>query len=137
MRIPVVFVFSLFAVEGCATPDSGVLLDLAVVADSAASRSRAWSIVNSPTTDGPFGVWGSGPDDVWAVGYSNGGSATIVHWNGSLWSMLPSPTMHLLEGVWGSGSNDVWAVGGAIVHWDGSAWSTVPSSPSELLIGVW
>src|SRR5712691_11267786 len=98
----VVFVFPFFAVQACAsnngnvtgedaapsTPDSGVLIDSAVLADSGASRVRAWSTVNSPTTDGLFGIWGSGRDDVWAVGgsFSNG---RIVHWDGSSWSTVP------------------------------------------------
>lgn len=51
-------------------------------------------------------IWGSGEDDVWAVG----SSGTIVHWNGSDWQTIPSGTKQTLRGVWGSGPTDVWIV---------------------------
>jgi hypothetical protein len=35
----------------------------------------AWSISCLPTKDSLTGVWGSGPGDVWAVGYNG----TILH----------------------------------------------------------
>src|SRR6476659_1535743 len=109
MRITLVFVLPFFALQACAgdnTPDSSVLIDSGAPMDSGASRVRAWSAVNSPTTEGLFGIWGSGPDDVWAVGgsFSKG---TIVHWDGSSWSTVPCPPSGLLSGVWGSGPNDV------------------------------
>jgi len=94
------------------------------------------------TTDGanaPKAIWGSGPNDVWAVG-----GRTIRHWDGSSWSSVETTIgtrIPSLLGVWGSGPSDVWAVGsaatpwdpfnpsstdtsGAILHWDGTAWST-------------
>jgi hypothetical protein len=85
-------------------------------------------------TDFP-GVWGTGPNDVWAVG--SGG--TILHWDGDRLSSFPSGTTEWLSEPRGSGPNDVWAVGsgGAIVHWDGSAWSPVPSGTTSGLFGVW
>ena len=72
----------------------------------------------------PYGVWGSGPDDVWAVG----DRGTIVHWDGGRWSSIPSGTTQRLVSVWGSGPSDIWAVGefGTIVHWKGSGWAVVP-----------
>src|SRR5262245_26790825 len=53
-------------------------------------------------------VWGSGKDDVWAVG--SGG--TIIHYDGSAWKPTPPdpPTMNTFYGVWGSGAKDVWVV---------------------------
>ncbi len=72
-------------------------------------------------------IWGSGPDDVWAVG---GG---ILRWQGDAWKKVPSPTTTTLEGIWGSGPNDVWAAGcaGTIIRWDGTEWSKVNSGTSD------
>jgi len=82
----------------------------------------AWTVVESQSTQRLEGIWGSGPNDIWAVG-DNG---TIRHLtNGaSRWDIVPSPTTEALHGVWGSGPNDVWAVGdnGTILHFDGTAW---------------
>src|SRR5215472_9053662 len=59
------------------------------------------------------GVWGSGPTDVWVVGYNQ-----IVHWDGNTWSASPA-NVGPLSGVWGTSSSDVWAVGqgGAVFHY--------------------
>jgi hypothetical protein len=71
-------------------------------------------------------LWGSGPNDVWAVG------SVMQHWDGISWSTLRSPFG--ARGVWGSGPNDVWAVdqGGGILHWNGTAWSPSSSGASSL-----
>jgi hypothetical protein len=89
-------------------------------------------------------VWGSGPDDVWAVGTVIQGSPataspTMLHWDGSLWSSVESGTTHPLWSVWGSSADDVWAVGdfGTIVHWNGSAWSASSDGLSGSLNSVW
>jgi hypothetical protein len=87
------------------------------------------------------GVWGSGANDVWAVG--SGGA--ILHWNETAWTTVSSSTGIDLYGIWGSGANDVWAVGGfsdeygtaTILHWNGSAWTTVSSGTTDILTGVW
>jgi len=68
----------------------------------------AWTSVPSGTTDFLTGVWGSGANDVWAVG----GGGTIVHWDGSAWTSASSCARNDLTGVWGSGASAVWAVGG-------------------------
>src|SRR6185436_15168757 len=70
-------------------------------------NGSAWSSVASGTPNHLYGVWGSGPSDVWAVG----DVGTILHWDGSAWWKVPSGTTHDLRGVWGSGPSDVWAVG--------------------------
>ena len=81
------------------------------------------------------GVWGSGPNDVYAVG-ENG---TIVHYAGAWWSTTPSGTTATLYDVWGSGRADVFAVGdaGTILHYDGTDWSAMDSTTTQPLNGVW
>jgi hypothetical protein len=99
----------------------------------------------APATNFLYGVGGSSPSDVWAVGYSrNPGqpSVTLVeHWNGSSWSIVPSPSpspsgSYLLD-VSAASATDAWAVGEqsdpgtlterpVVLHWDGGSWSAVP-----------
>jgi hypothetical protein len=76
-------------------------------------------------------VWGSGPNDVWAVG--SGG--TIIHWNGSAWEPTPTNLKNTFYAVWGSGPNDVWATSttDAIFHSTGFAngkaeWTRAPNA---------
>jgi len=63
------------------------------------------------------GVWGSGPNDVGAVG--DGG--TIVHYDGSSWQRVGSGTVARMLGVSGTSADDVWFVGenGTVIHYDG------------------
>lgn len=75
------------------------------------------------------GLWGSAPNDVWAVGDSTG-----LHWNGTAWSSVSGVAGN---GVWGSGANDVWAVAAnQIVHWDGTRWQSA-FTPSAQINGIW
>ena len=96
-------------------------------------------------------VWGSGSNDVWAVGVPvTSVPFVIVHWDGAAWSGSPSPLggfsgYRSNESVWGSGPNDVWVVGqhASVLHWDGSAWSKatgdfkIMNSDFPDLFGVW
>jgi hypothetical protein len=78
-------------------------------------------------------VWGSGPNDVWVVGYN-----MIVHWDGMTWSISPA-NVGPMNGVWGTSQKDVWAVGesGAILHYDGMVWVPSDAGTSATLNGVW
>ena len=60
--------------------------------------SYGWSFMGSPTAHRLLGVWGSGPDDVFAVG----ARGTILHYDGTGWSGLPSSTARDLFTVTGS-----------------------------------
>ncbi len=70
-----------------------------------------------------FEMWGSGPQDIWAVG-SDG---SMVHFDGSEWGRITGVTKKNLRAIWGSGPNDVY-VGGdeTLVHFDGEQWVAVP-----------
>jgi len=113
--------------------------DAADVTDAAPAR---WLGSNSNTRDDLEAVWGSGPDDVWAVGRRG----TIRHTTrgAATWTVTASPTTSDLHAVWGSGPKDVWAVGdsGTIVHFDGTSWApaTLAMPNGDLatnLYGVW
>lgn len=101
----------------------------------------AWSVVAAPdasASDELTAVSGTGPSDVWAVGYATNSIAQLFsadaplveHWAGTSWSVVPAPspattqsyaaqhpdsssnpTSVRLTGVDAVGPNDVWAVG--------------------------
>jgi hypothetical protein len=93
-------------------------------------NGSAWS---SGTSYGKVvgGLWGSAPNDVWAVG------DWIQHYDGKSWSPVATPEGVSLSHVWGSGPNDVWAVGNSILHFDGSMWNPSPGAPGGYFYGVW
>jgi hypothetical protein len=100
-----------------------------------------------------FGIWGTGPGDVWVVGgdINNNNDGIVVHWDGTAWTEAHLASPNPSDGtsrrqafkVWGSGASDVWVVGtGSYVsHWDGAAWSdqpqpTPPTAPLTTVSGA-
>lgn len=95
-----------------------------------------------------FGVWGSGPDDVYAVGSDIAGnrSGVIFHWDGVAWSTAQdiadsgNGSMRQPFKIWGNGPDDIWVVGtnALITHWDGTAWTdfVAPVSATTTLFTV-
>jgi hypothetical protein len=95
-----------------------------------------WTFMPSDTEGQRWSVWGSGPENVFAVGDGSGGG-TISHYNGISWNTSHVGNTPTLQGVWGSSWNDVYAVGGGarngfcctgegtILHFDGASWRTV------------
>jgi len=66
-----------------------------------------------PSGLGLASVWGSGPDDVWAVG----AKGSVIHWDGATWASTPIDTNYSLQSVYGTGPNDVWIVSTAsLIH---------------------
>jgi hypothetical protein len=94
-------------------------------------------------------IAGSGPNDVWAVGYLKDGQERTfaLHWNGTAWSEVSSGPAgsgdSRFMGVATASSTDIWAVGyrstsqgdrTLIERWDGSAFTRVPSAnPSRTM----
>jgi hypothetical protein len=87
-------------------------------------------------------IWGSGPEDIYAVGESTP-NLPMVHWDGTTWapvtpdfSWQPGTT---LSGVWGSSAGDVFAVGtqGIVMHFDGTKWSLMDKVSEADLSAVW
>jgi hypothetical protein len=85
-----------------------------------------------------FGVAATSARNAWAVGATDSGKTTILHWNGTAWKQVPSPTPAgggALYAVSATSASNAWAVGGSdstpgkteILHWNGTAWKQVPS----------
>lgn len=85
-----------------------------------------------------LGVWGHGPDDVWAVGGSFD-RPLVMHNDGTAWSRLAVPGASQLWNVYGFSATDVYAVGGdgLILHYDGWTWTRVASGTDVTLFGLW
>lgn len=93
-----------------------------------------------------WGIWGSAPDDLWAVG---GGSrrvedAAILRFDGTSWRRVATPELQhpnvfSFFKVWGSSANDVYVVGqrGLVLHWNGSELTELFVGSSEDLVTVW
>jgi len=83
------------------------------------------------------GVWGSGPNDVWAVGGDESG-ATVFHYDGTTWTKDENvPAVGLLVWAYGWGVDNLIAVGveGACVRYTGT-WATCDSGTEQDLWGV-
>ncbi len=86
-----------------------------------------------------YDIWGSGPDNIFAVG----DRGTIFHYNGHSWQEMDSSTQATLYTVWGSGPNDVYAGGysfedfdGIVLHYDGVSWKKVFSLDVQI-VSIW
>jgi hypothetical protein len=107
-------------------------------------NGTSWSTMSHP--GGPlYGVWGTSPTNVFAVGdYWGFMGATynnIIRYDGSSWTPMVSNAQNQFRDVWGSGPTDVWAVGanGLIAHYNGTgnSWSITPSSTGYWFEGIW
>ncbi len=82
-----------------------------------------------------WSMWGSGPNDVWAVGDRGG----AIHWDGRSWQVVElSAEKDQLVSIGGTGPSDVYVVGeagtggyglrgGELFRWNGSKWITIRS----------
>ena len=86
-------------------------------------RGRGWTLEHQVSEKGaPLNaVWGSGPEDVWAVG----DRGLVVHYNGKEWTRVEVPTVMSLTAITGTSATDVIAGGGGgtLLRWDGKAWA--------------
>jgi hypothetical protein len=92
-----------------------------------------------------FGVWGSAPDDVWAVGgpsmHASGDvekqGDVVLHFDGTSWERVLIPAlegkgtsaMRFLYKAWGTSKDHVVIVGNGTdpLHWDGVSWTPQPT----------
>lgn len=101
---------------------------------------KAWSA--KPSTSAPLhAVWGTGPDNVFAVGGAGSQSPSrVVRFDGATWKQMTVPGVtRVLYGVWGTGPDHVLAVGeiATVMRYDGADWSFSFADKAYTLQGVW
>jgi hypothetical protein len=110
--------------------------------DAAVDAGPAWQSVVSGLDGALLSVWGTSPNDVWAVGGPRGTTPfapIILHYDGSAWTRMSVSGGETYWWVHGSSANDVWFVGenGRITHWDGAKLSEMTSGTKATIFGVW
>ncbi len=95
-----------------------------------------------------YGIWGSSPDRVYAVGSFAGRAGFIWRWDGTRWRALETPREILLAPngdypgffkVWGDDAGRVWVVGGrglVLRSDDGETFDVVESNVESTLFSV-
>lgn len=125
---------------GDLTPDTFVDLKLPLDAGKPCAPA-VWTPVKAGTTSFLRGIWGTGPADIFAVGYSG----TVIHYDGSTWSQVPQTLFsRMLTDVWSAGpTSEVLVVGsdGVLLRHDRTtkSWSKelVDARGSGVLNGIW
>jgi hypothetical protein len=118
--------------------------DASTLPDATTTVTGSWAVVPSGTMVDLLSVWGSGPNEVLAVGNS-----VVRRYDGMAWSMADMP-MLALRGVSGTGMGQAWAVGltipgngsaetgrAAIRRLNGAMWSDVMPNSMGQLSAVW
>ena len=100
-------------------------------------RAGVFEKLTTPTTDLVFGMWGSSPDDVWAVGGQLTGRPFVWRFQGTSFTPVSGVPAGLTNGaVWkvtGRAADDVWmsCSQGLVLHWDGQTLSSEQVGGSE------
>jgi hypothetical protein len=113
--------------------------------DDPGGAGSGFTRMSTPGAGVVFGVWGSSPDQMWAVGGEAGGASGAFAWrlDGDTWAEAPGFPGELSgnEALWkvfGRGPDDVWMVGtdGTMLHWDGALLSRGFAGIAESLFTV-
>ena len=102
------------------------------------ANDARWTVDHTTSDGALLGVWGTGPNDVWAVG-GQADRSLVLHGDGTSWRSIAVSSTSLLYSVYGFSDSDVYAVGehGLILHYDGATWARVESGTELPLFGLW
>ncbi|MBL8681886.1 MAG: hypothetical protein JNK05_22150 [Myxococcales bacterium] len=99
-----------------------------------------WVPYPAITTVDLRGIWGSGPNDVWAWGSQQDTGApnatyALVRWNGTQWSTVAHGPLPSIQGLDGSAADNVWLATSsnttsAIRRWNGTSFVDLPALPN-------
>ena len=88
-------------------------------------RNYEWTVdtLHSPPGGFIYDIWGSSPDDVWAV--AGGGINNLWHFDGKEWSDWAERVGPSFYSIFGFSQDNVWMGGndGKLYHFDGTKWS--------------
>ncbi len=106
---------------------------------------EGFEVMTTPGTETVFGIWGSGPTDMWAVGGNLGGASGAFAWrlDGDEWVEAEGFPAELAstDAVWkvfGRSPTDVWLVGtnGLVFRHDGTEFTREDAGVSTALFTV-
>jgi hypothetical protein len=119
---------------------TAVLLAVLTLASACSSppAKGQWNVELVVDDGAVLSVWGTGEDDLWAVG-GREGQSLVFHNDGTGWSSVDVGSSAPLWFVYGFGSDDVYALGerGTILHYDGQDWRRIASGTEAPLYGLW
>lgn len=110
------------------------------------SATAGFELVESGTTAPLWGVWGSSPSRLFAVGgdvQDDTSEPVAIAFDGQSWSSVELPATdrpaHALFKVWGTADDHAIAVGqfGIAYRWDGTRWTALSTGTGEDLISLW
>lgn len=101
-------------------------------------RNGTFEQIPTPGSSTVFGIWGTSPDDVWAVGGQSAGGAFVWRYRGGAgFEVVNGVPAELVSGgaVWkvtGRAADDVWmsASRSTVLHWDGQTLSSESLGPT-------
>ncbi|MBN1772503.1 MAG: hypothetical protein JXB32_14635, partial [Deltaproteobacteria bacterium] len=102
---------------------------------------ETWEAMPTPTIMDLTGLWGGGPDDVWAVsGWLNGG--VVLHYDGTAWAEDVSAPRFDRSGpqmVWVDAAGDAWVPGrdGGVMRRSGGLWRLMSGAATLSIRDVW
>jgi len=108
--------------------------------------SGGFETLATPGDETLFGVWGTLPSNVFAVGgdaTNPDASGVIWHFDGTTWTAQDTTAINpggipLLFKVWGRSDSEIYAVGtrGTLLRYDGTSWSQLSSPTTRTLFTV-
>jgi hypothetical protein len=109
--------------------------------DDGAGDGQEWEMVAQDLPGALLSVWGTAPDDIWAVGSDpDGEGPTVMHEDGSGWQTLDTGTTGDLWWVFGFDGGDVY-MGGAggtiLVHRNGEFTAMETPRTDVTVFGIW
>ena len=129
---PLQAVLALSATEAWATGERGAMQRY---------RDGVWTAFMPITDFSLERLWGSGPNDVWAVGRKPAGTSTsayqLLHFDGARWDVVPHGALPNIFELTGAGT-EVWLlttgnstnIAPVLLRWNGSAFVAAPSLPA-------
>jgi len=106
-------------------------------------KDGSFEHMQTPGTATVYGIWGTSPNDMWAVGGNVSSGAFAWRYDGNTWIEAEGFPPVLARSaslfkVWGRASDDVWMVGtqGIILHYDGNRITQVASGTERNLFTV-
>lgn len=101
-----------------------------------------WQLVHANLDGALLSVWGTGPDDVWAVGSDtlDGQGPLVIRYDGESWERIDTGlTQGDLWWVFGFADGPVYmgGAGGIIVRHDGTSFEQMETPGDQTVFGIW